>query len=73
MTTQLSLQQIISCDPSSPKCDTGGLAFTAWQFFKSNGVVDTLCYPFEGKESDCDNKCQMEMSGKFIKLVIFIL
>ena len=58
MTTQLSLQQIISCDPSSPKCETGGLAFTAWQFFKSNGVVDSLCYPFEGKESDCDNKCK---------------
>lgn len=67
MTTQLSLQHSISCDPSSPKCQSGGLAYSAWKFYESNGIVDSLCYPFEGVESDCISKCKNGDEWKLYK------
>jgi len=56
--TQLSVQEILSCDVSNNGCK-GGYINTALDYIRSKGVVDEQCFPYQA-DSDtvkCDKIC----------------
>jgi cathepsin B len=56
--TQLSVQELISCDASNQGCK-GGYINTALDYIRSKGIVDEACFPYQA-DSDtvkCDKMC----------------
>ena len=57
--TQLSVQELLSCDASNQGCK-GGYINTALDYIKSKGIVDETCFPYQA-DSDtvkCDKICK---------------
>ena len=50
----LSEQDLVSCGSGS--CG-GGFAFEGLDYIKDTGVVDETCFPYEGYDAPCSNKC----------------
>lgn len=56
--TQLSVQELLSCDVSNQGCK-GGYINTALDYIRSKGIVDEKCFPYQA-DSDtvkCDKMC----------------
>ncbi|CAH0403075.1 unnamed protein product [Chilo suppressalis] len=50
---RMSPQSLLSCNRRSQRGCDGGNVDVAWNFAKSQGLVDEDCYPYEGKASPC--------------------
>ena len=53
----LSPQELVNCDKSNSGCN-GGLAGTAFQYTKKNGLVDDKCLSYKAKNGACPSKCE---------------
>lgn len=53
----LSPQELTSCDKNNSGCN-GGLAATAFNYVKANGLVPEACYPYVARAESCPTKCK---------------
>ncbi|CAE7203510.1 CP3 [Symbiodinium sp. CCMP2592] len=62
--TQLSPQQIVSCDKKSQGCNGGGLD-AVWSYIERRGLFPETCVPFAGaKTAACKSDCNPEQKLK---------
>lgn len=53
----LAPQELVSCDKANGGCN-GGLAKTALDYVKANGLVPEACYPYKAVGEACPTKCK---------------
>ncbi|MDR3734774.1 MAG: C1 family peptidase [Acidobacteriaceae bacterium] len=59
----LSTMEIVSCSEENYGC-AGGWPMWATQYVASKGLVDEACYPYNGKNEDCPDKCKTSADWK---------
>jgi C1A family cysteine protease len=67
----LSVEELISCietgiDSLTVGCE-GGHEMWAYKYIKSNGVVDSICFPYAAVNQPCSLKCQNPSERIFIE------
>lgn len=67
----LSVEELISCietgiDSLTVGCE-GGHEMWAYKYIKSNGVVDSICFPYSAVNKPCSLKCQNPSERIFIE------
>jgi len=53
----LSIMEIVSCDSKNYGC-AGGWPIYSAKYVEANGLVPEICYPYNGNNEGCPNKCK---------------
>ena len=61
----LSEQELISC-ANAGSCSQGGNAVSAISYIISNGIVYEECFPYQGVDASCDEKCANPSEKVFV-------